>query len=231
MPPRQLTFDLAVRPALGREDFFVSPSNALALATLDDWARWPGGKLVLVGPKGAGKTHLAHVWAKHLNAAILPATDVENADIPALAARGAVVIEDMDTPLTPPQEDALFHLHNLTLAEGGRLLFTALTPPARWPLALPDLASRMQGTTLARIDAPDDQLLGAMMLKLFADRQLSPAPAVIQWLIPRMTRSHAAVHSIVERLDAEALSTGRPITTALARQILDISAAPDDDVA
>lgn len=219
----QLILDLPVRQALGREAFFVCPSNAIALATLDAVDSWPSGKLVLVGPKGAGKTHMAHVFASEHDAVILPAADLSGADIPDLAAHRFVVVEDADRiselPDSGAAQDALFHLHNLTLAEGGRLLITAQSAPNHWTLTLPDLASRMQGTTVTRIDAPDDMLLTAMLVKQFEDRQLTVPETLIPWLIKRMERSAEAARDIVERLDREALKTGKPISRGLAAQV------------
>lgn len=218
---RQLSFDLPVRPALGRDDFFVSRANATAVAMIEGWRTWPARKLVLVGPRGAGKTHLAHVWAAQSGARIIPARDVAAADIPALA-EGPVAVEDCDAIAgNRTAEDALFHLHNLALAEGQSLLFTAIAAPNHWHLALPDLASRMQGTPMVQIAAPDDELLLAVMMKLFADRQLSPAPPTLTYLVRRIDRSFAAASDIVARLDAAALEQRRPINTGLARDLLD----------
>lgn len=222
--PQQLSFDLPARPALGREDFFVSPANADAVAMIEQWQGWPARKLVLVGPPGAGKTHLAHVWAALSGAEIIPARDVAAADIPRLAS-APVAVEDCDTIAgDAPTEDALFHLHNLALAEGQAMLFTASAPPNRWPLALPDLASRMQGTPAVRIAPPDDQLLAAVMMKLFSDRQLVPRPSTIPYLVRRIDRSFGAARDIVDRLDRAALATRRPVTQALARELLDKTA-------
>ena len=224
--PRQLAFDLPVRAALGRSDFLVAAPNAVALATLEG-GNWPQGKLILVGPEGAGKTHLTHVWAAAETAAVVAASDLADADIPALAARGVVAIEDADRIAGDASaENALFHLHNLTLAEGGRLLVTARRAPGGWGLILPDLASRMQAAGIATIAPPDDVLLSAVLVKLFADRQLSVPPALIPWLVQRMDRSFAGAQRLVAALDARALAEGRPVTRALAQAVLD-SDAPD----
>jgi len=218
---RQLTFDLPSVPALGREDFFVSPANARAVAALDDWRAWPLRKLALCGPAGAGKTHMAHVFAAATGAVILPATALPGADIPALAG-APVVIEDVPGLAgDDAAQAALFHLHNLSWAEGGTLLLTGVEAPARWPLTLPDLASRMQAADVAVIEAPDDDLLAAVVAKLFADRQLSVAAEVISYLTLRMDRSFAAARDVVARLDALSLAEKRPITKPLAARVLD----------
>ncbi|QGX97805.1 chromosomal replication initiator DnaA [Roseovarius faecimaris] len=219
--PRQLSFDLPVREALGREDFFVSPANATAVALIESWPDWPSHKLLLTGPEGAGKTHLSQVWASLSGARVISATTLTDSDIPALA-RGPVAVEDADRIAgCAPAEEALFHLHNLTLAEGGSLLITSRTPPARWGLGLPDLASRMQGTTQADLQPPDDALLGAVLMKLMADRQLRPEPRLIPYLVPRIDRSFQAAREIVERLDKAALEQGAPITTRFAAKLLE----------
>ncbi|SLN29035.1 hypothetical protein ROG8370_01131 [Roseovarius gaetbuli] len=217
----QLSFDLPVRTALGREDFYVAPANAQAVAMIEDWQGWPSRKLVLAGPAGAGKTHLTHVWATLTGAKIIAARDLAEADIAGLAS-GPVAVEDADEIAgDAPGEEALFHLHNLTLAEGHSLLLTAETAPNFWPLALPDLASRMQATTLAHLRAPDDTLLAALLMKLFSDRQLSPNPEILPYLARRMDRSFDAARRLVATLDATALSTGRPINRAMAAKVLD----------
>ncbi|WP_347310355.1 chromosomal replication initiator DnaA [Defluviimonas sp. SAOS-178_SWC] len=222
--PRQLTFDLPVRPALGREDFFVSPSNAEAVAMIDAPTLWPGRKLLLIGPEGAGKSHLAEVFAQERRAMIVAGGDLFYLfDIEKLP--DAVVVEDAEK-VAGRHEETLFHLHNRMAETGGLLLLTAGGAPGEWGLRLPDLLSRMQGTAVAKLNPPDDALLGAVLVKLFADRQISVAPTLIDWLLPRMDRSFAAARRLVAELDARALAKGGAVTRALAAEVLD-SARPD----
>lgn len=218
----QMAFDLPVRSATGREDFFVSPSNAVAVAQIEAWRDWPQRKLVLVGPEGAGKTHLAHVWADASGAQIVAATALAGAGIEALAVQGAVAVEDADRIAGDrAAEEALFHLHNLVLAEGGTLLLTARGAPRQWPLTLPDLRSRLEATASATLEAPDDALLAALLVKLFTDRQISVPPRLIPYLVGRMDRSFAAAQALVAALDRRALETGRKISERLAAELLD----------
>lgn len=221
MSARQLSFDLPALTARAREDFFVSPANAEAVALIEGWRDWPARKLLLAGPEGAGKTHLVHVWAALSGARIAAARDLVRADIAALAS-GPVAVEDA-TEIAGDRaaEEALFHLHNLALAEGHSLLVTAREVPGHWDLVLPDLASRMEGTLLARLGAPDDALLAAVLSKLFADRQLAPSPDTVPYLARRIERAFGAAHRIVARLDERALADGREITRALAAEVLD----------
>lgn len=218
---RQLSFDLPIKTAHGRDDFFVSSANANAVALIETWADWPARKLVLYGPPGAGKTHLTHVWANLSGARIVSACDLDGSDIPDLA-RSHVAVEDCDAVAgNATAETALFHLHNLTLAEGHSLLVTARAAPSHWHLGLPDLASRMQGTPTAMLEPPDDLLLSAVLFKLFEDRQLSPAADVIDYLLRRIDRSFEAARDVVTQLDAAALSQKRAITRPFARDVLD----------
>lgn len=220
----QLTFDLPHRTALGRQDFFISATNAVALAAIDGWQGWPMGKMLLTGPAGSGKSHLAAVWAADSGAAIVAGGDLAGADVPALAALGAVVVEDAETVAgDPAAEEALFHLHNMLLP-AGRLLLTAASPPRDWGLGLPDLASRMQATAITRIDPPDDALLSAVLVKLFADRQIAVPANLIPYLVARIERSIAAAAAVVAGLDARALQLGRAVSRQMAAEWLDSAA-------
>lgn len=217
----QLGLDLPSRTALGRDAFFAAPCNALALAMIDDWANWPQGKLVLTGPKGAGKTHLTHVWAAAADATIIAARNITTGDIPVLA-QASLAVEDVpEIAGDADAETALFHLHNMTLANGQPLLMTGAEPVIHWPLNLPDLISRLRGTASVAVEAPDDGLLSALLVKLLADRQITPKPNLVPYLIKRMDRSFAAAIALVERLDASSMAQKRPITRALAAEILD----------
>lgn len=216
----QLKFDLTVRPALRREDFYVTPSNGVAVALIDGWREWPGGKLVLKGPKGSGKTHLAHVWAEASGARIVNAAELPDISVAELA-QTPLCIEDAEAAAGNEDAEAhMFHLHNLVLSEGHALLVTAVQEPARWNLQLPDLKSRMEGTQLVALNPPDDELLSAVLGKLFADRQLSPNPDVVPYLVRHAPRSFAAAQAIVARLDDMALGTGKPMSRDMARRAL-----------
>lgn len=217
-PPLDLGFHR--RRAMGRADFVVSPANADAVALVSSPASWPGGRLALAGPAGAGKTHLARVFMAETGAALAEAATLAEADAPALVAAGAVAVEGADAGLPPAREAALFHLLNLAAAEGAPLLLTGREPPARWPVALPDLASRLAATAVARLHPPDDSLLEAVIAKLLDDRELAFDPALPGWLARRIERDFAAAAAIVERLDAASLEERRPIDRRLAARLL-----------
>ena len=218
---QQLTFDLPAETALGRGDFFVSPSNAVAVDTIQTWHDWPQGKLLLIGPEGAGKTHLAHVWAGITGARIVAAKDLPRAQITDLAASPVVVENADEIAGNAEAEQALFHLHNLAQSNGSALLLTARKLPARWELSLPDLQSRIQGSAMVTIQPPDDELLAAVLIKLFADRQLAVEADLVSYLLSRMERSFVGASRAVAALDHAALTQKRRMNRTLAGEVLD----------
>lgn len=216
----QLSFDLPYRQALGREDFFVSPANALAVVMVESPMPWPGGRLVLSGPEGSGKTHLTHVWASRAGARIVSARDLRDEDVPDLA-HGPIAVEDVpEIAQDMAAQKALFHLYNLVLSEGHPLLLTGRLDPALWNLSLPDLQSRVQSAQHVALNPPDDALLAAVVTKLFNDRQLMPKPDVIPYLVARMDRTFAAAGEMVDRMDRAAMAEGRTLTRSLAARLL-----------
>jgi chromosomal replication initiation ATPase DnaA len=216
--PRQLVFDLPVDSRHGVEDFLVGPSNEAAYSLVEAWPAWPDAWLRLVGPEGAGKTHLAAIWAKAAHAWSVPAAEVVESNVPHLVSGGALVVEDCDRDLA--DEAALFHLMNAIKARGGFLLLTARQPPDRWGLRVPDLLSRLRLAPHATIEPPDDALLRAVLVKLFIDRQLVVDTAIIEMLALRMERSFAAARALVDALDRLSLERGRRVTRALAGEAL-----------
>ena len=206
---------------MSRADFFISPANAAALAMVDMWRMWPGAMMLLAGPEGAGKSHLAQIWADEAGARIAPARALAGLDLPGLAAAPALAIEDADQIAGDgAAETALFHLFNMARAAGLPVLLTARGPARDWGLTLPDLASRMQSLALTRLEAPDDALLSAVLAKLFSDRQVAVPPTLIPWAVARMERSIDAARRLVAELDRRALARGGPISRQDAAELL-----------
>ena len=218
---QQLSFDLPVIPALGRDDFMIAPSNAVAVAMIEATQDWVGEKLVLCGPTGSGKTHLAHVWAGTQNGQIIVASDLIDADIPALALTPTAIENLPDIAKNQAAQTALFHLHNLMQSNGQPVLMTGTGAPNHWGMSLPDLQSRIDAAGVATLNAPDDTLLSAVIAKQFNDRQLMPRPDVIPYLVLRIDRSFAAARDVVAAMDEHSLSRHKPLTRALAGQVLD----------
>lgn len=215
---KQLILDLGLRPALGREDFLVAPSNAEAVALVDEWPRWPSYGAVLLGPQGSGKSHLATVWQQRSGAKQLAARDIRTEHLQELPAGSALLIEDLDKG--PIDETALFHMMNAAKAANGFLLFTTATPVAGLSVTLPDLRSRLAALPVAAIRAPDDQLLRGLLVKHFTDRQIAVDEALVSYLLTRMPRSADMARQVVAAIDQAALEQGAEVTRAFAGKVL-----------
>ena len=214
--PRQLALALDHAESYAREDFLVGPCNEGPFQLICSWPDWPANALALVGPEGSGKTHLAMIWAAMAGARIISARALRDAEVPSALATGALVVEDSSADA---DDRALFHLINLAREDNAALLFTARSAPATWPVAIPDLLSRLRALPVVTLQAPDDAMLRAVIVKLAADRQLALDESVVAFMATRIERSFAAARAAVIGLDNEALRQGRAPTRALAAEI------------
>lgn len=224
-PPRQLTLDWPHRPSFAREDFLIAASNREAVAAIDLWPAWAGRILLLVGPEGSGKSHLAAIWSATAEARAVSATALSEPF--ALDAKpSALLIEDADR--VGSAESNLFHLVNDALQRDAWVLLTARTPSNSWGLRTPDLLSRLRLAPVARLEPPDTELTEAVLFKLFSDRQLQVEPHVVSYIALRIERSLGAARAFVAALDREALAQSRRVTRAMAGDLLrEISANPE----
>ncbi|MGJ4996666.1 chromosomal replication initiator DnaA [Bradyrhizobium sp. HKCCYLR20261] len=218
IPPRQLALALPHEESLTRDNFFEGPGNAAGLALVDAWPEWPARTMFLVGPDGSGKSHLAAIWAEQAGARSLSAHALEAGAVPGALATGALVLEDLTA--ADLDERALFHLLNLARQDEAFVLITAREAPASLPIALADLRSRLRAVPVVTLLPPDDQLFRALIVKLAADRQLSIDETVVSYLASRIERSYAAARETIAMLDNESLRLGRPVTRALAAELL-----------
>jgi chromosomal replication initiation ATPase DnaA len=216
--PRQLAFALPHAESLTRDNFLEGPANAAGLALIDAWPEWPGRTVLLIGPEGSGKSHLAAIWAEAAGARSITAHALTAANVPTALATCALVVEDLKP--ADLDERALFHLLNLAREDQAYVLITARVPPASFEIELRDLRSRLRALPIVSLQEPDDQLFRALIVKFCADRQLAVDESVVGYLVTRIERSYAAVRQAVELLDREALSLGRPVTRALAAEVL-----------
>jgi chromosomal replication initiation ATPase DnaA len=216
--PRQLALALSHAESVTRDNFLEGPSNEAGLALIDAWPDWPNRVMLLVGPEGSGKSHLAAIWAEQAGARSTSAHALTAAAVPGALATGALVVEDLKP--SSCDERALFHLLNLAREEQASVLITARTAPAVMEIELRDLRSRLRAVPVVLLLPPDDQLFRALFVKLCADRQLAVDESVVSYLATRIERSFAAARRAVELLDTEALRQRRPVTRALAAELL-----------
>jgi len=216
--PRQLNLALGHPESFERADFLSGRGNETALALIDRWPDWPARAVALIGPEGAGKSHLAAIWAQAADARAIAGHAIDAPSVPEALSSGTLVIEDADRG--DLDEAALFHLLNLAREQAAHILITARQAPASWPVKLPDLASRLRALPVVTLDPPDDALLAAVLVKLFADRQLAVDERLIEFLVHRIERSFAAARAAVAELDHEAMRLKRPVNRTLAAEIL-----------
>jgi chromosomal replication initiation ATPase DnaA len=216
--PRQLALALPHAESLTRDNFLEGPANAAGLALVESWPEWPNGIMLLVGPEGSGKSHLAAIWAEQAGARSISAHALTAAAVPGALATGALVVEDLNGQ--DFDERALFHLMNLAREDQAFVLITARVPPSALEIELRDLRSRLRAVPTVSLLPPDDALFRALIVKFCADRQLTVDENVVSYLVARIERSYAAARQAVELLDTEALRLGRPVTRALAAELL-----------
>jgi chromosomal replication initiation ATPase DnaA len=216
--PRQLAFVLPHAESLSRDNFLEGPANAAGLGLVESWPDWPNRTMLLVGPEGSGKSHLATIWAEASGARSTSAHTLTAAAVPGALATGALVIEDLRSQ--DFDERALFHLMNLAREDQASVLITARVTPSAFDIELRDLRSRLRAVPVVLLLPPDDQLFRALIVKYCADRQMAVDEAVVSYLSSRIERSYVAARQAVEMLDTEALRLGRPVTRALAAELL-----------
>jgi chromosomal replication initiation ATPase DnaA len=217
----QLSFSLPKKETLDRDNYFVSQANQGAVSLIEDWINWPSRKLILVGSEGSGKTHLGHLWASEVGATIINATTLMEQQISELS-KAPVLVEDInEIQRNQPVEIILFHLHNLLHSEGHSLLMTSQILPGRLSFSLKDLQSRIEASIIAKLHPVDDDLLGAILIKMFADRQIYFSDKLLTYVLSRVERSYTAAKLFVEEVDSKAMAESRVIGKKLVRDILE----------
>jgi chromosomal replication initiation ATPase DnaA len=217
----QLSFSLPKKEILDQDNYFVSQANQSAVSLIEDWINWPSRKLILVGSEGSGKTHLGHLWASKVGATIINAKTLMDEQINILSKTPVLVENINEVQRNQPVEIVLFHLHNLLYSEGHSLLMTSQILPGRLDFFLKDLQSRVEASAIARLHPVDDVLLRAILIKMFADRQIYFSDKLLAYVLPRVERSYTAVKLFVEEVDSKAMAESRVIGKRLVRDILE----------
>jgi chromosomal replication initiation ATPase DnaA len=206
----QFAFSIVLPTTYARELFVCSASNQLAFDTLDSWPNWSIHALYLSGERGAGKTHLAHIWQQKTQAVLVE----PNSD---MLPDGAMIIDGIERW---NNEQQLFHVINHAILQKHPLLVTAIASPDDISIALPDIRSRLKAMLNVAITAPDDALISAVLCKQLADRQLKISPDSLNYIMPRLPRSFVGISEMVNVLDTASLQSHRVLSIPFIRQTL-----------
>lgn len=220
-----MSLGLEAPPALTRDAFVESASNADAVRALDAWPDGLGHVLALSGPALSGKTHLVTAWAERTGALLLTGEEAALADLTALEGR-LIAVDDAYRV----DDETLFHLINLAGAQGAGLLLVSRQPPVAWPTDLPDLRSRLNAIRVVSLHEPDEALLKGMLTRFFEQHSVRPSPELLEYLVRRIERSAPAARKVVRRLIEAAAPSHRPVTRSLARAVLESETKDDDGV-
>ncbi len=223
----QLVFNLGGRKMTGRDQLFRSSSNELALSILENYENWPQNKLILVGPKGCGKTHISSILSTEVKGYMCSAKDFDLDKILMVKNHTTVILEDfekladLDVINRKIVEEAIFHLIVKFDSSGSKILITGLESPSLWRIDLPDLSSRIKTFSLAKIESPDDKLFLNLILKFFSERQLHVSPGIINFIASRIDRTYRSASEFIEKVDARALKDKRELSLSLVKSVLD----------
>ncbi len=223
---RQLPLELEHQPYLDKEDFMVAHCNIEAVQTMEAWPQWPFFAICLYGPSGCGKTHLANIFSNQVSVLThypykipnIKAKDLKLETVHQLFQKhNCLIVEDLDENIN---QEAMFHLYNLYRNEGGHILFTSETAPARLKFSLPDLQSRLNIIPAIEIGEPDDELLSALIVKLFTDRQIAISQDIINYILANMQRSFAYTRKLIAEIDHISLARKRAVSIPIVKEAI-----------
>ena len=214
---KQLILDLRTLPSMGRKDYYVSKSNEDAVAWIDKWPGWPAFGLVVVGPSGAGKTHLASVLKHFSNGILVKNSDIGEKNILELSSNNCLILEDIDVNLS---EANLLHLFNFLLENNSKIMITSKIPIKKLSIKLADLKSRLLSLSQVNLGLPDDTLLSRVIIKQFSDKGVKIDMEVVNYLLRRMDRSFLSANGLVAKIDFASIQSSRKITIPFVRELL-----------
>lgn len=215
----QLPLDFPHDPSMGRDDFIISDANRAALTKIETWPHWPARVFLLIGPNGSGKTHLSTIFCELSDASLIDARHLTAMDPMTIFDHGPIVFENIDHYQI--DEKTLFHILNLVREQQSWLILTCRQGPEYWDLKLPDLISRLRAADRIEILPPDDDLLRAVIVKQFADRQIVIDRAMLDYMLVRIERSLEFINQLIFEVDKEMWSSGRRLTKPLAASLID----------
>ena len=213
----QLLLDFDIKTNFNDYDYFVSDSNFFAFSLIDKWPNWEKRILNISGEKFSGKTHLANIFKSKASAFFLNESQINDEAFKKIKLYESIVIDGFSNTI---DERLIYSILNLVDQDSKYLLINSETPLGEINFELPDLASRSKNLLHAKIESPDDDLIFAIILKNFSDRQIKLEKKIIEFIINRIDRSYSKISEFIYKIDEFSLKKKKPINLKTIKEIL-----------
>mgnify|MGYP001163701816 CR=1 FL=1 len=214
---KQKLLDLGLNESFDENDYFVSKSNFFAKKIIETWPKWEKKIVNLTGEKFSGKTHLSTIFKIKSNALYLYGSNIDDQTLKKIKLSNNIIIEDLDESF---DEKLLYSIFNLVDQDNKYLLISSIKPLVKMKFSLPDLVSRLKNCIIAKIDQPDDDLIYAIILKSFSDRQIKLDSKIIDYIIKRIARSYSKTQEFIYKIDELSLKKKKSISFKIIKEII-----------
>ena len=213
----QLLLELDYKTNFNEHDFYLSKSNSNAFNLINRWPDWNKKILNISGEKFSGKSHLANIFKLKSKAFLINGNKIDNSIFKSLKLHESIIIDDFEEC---NEEEILYSIFNLIDQDSKYLLINSLKPINEIKFKLPDLGSRSKNCLYVKIENPDDELLFAIILKNFSDRQIKIDEKIINFIISRIDRSYRKIDEFIYKIDELSLKKKKPINLKTIKEIL-----------
>tara|TARA_A100001015_G_scaffold107613_1_gene119346 strand:+ start:1077 stop:1739 length:663 start_codon:yes stop_codon:yes gene_type:complete len=213
----QRIFNFEKRKNLNPNDFFVSSSNYYAYELINSWPKWEKKIVNICGEKYCGKSHLSNIFIEKYKGKIIYATTMNNETLNSLKTYENIVLENFSKNVN---ENLIYSLFNLMDQDNKYLVINSQTPVNEIDFKLDDLKSRLKNCLIAKIQNPDDEMIYALLVKNFADRQISLDKKLIDFIINRIDRSYGKIFEFIYKIDEISLKKKKSINLNIIKETL-----------
>ena len=213
----QLLLNFNFKKSFNDHDYYVSDSNYFAFNLIDKWPKWEKRILNIHGEKFSGKTHLSKIFQSKSSAIYLNEKDISNEIFKKIKLYESIIIDEFSNKF---EENLIYSIFNLVDQDSKYLLINTETPLSEIKFKLPDLVSRSKNSLQAKIEPPDDELIFALILKNFSDRQIKLEKQIIEFIVNRIERSYSKISEFIYKIDELSLKKKKPINFKTIKEIL-----------
>ena len=213
----QLLLALEHKKSFNEHDYYVSKSNFFAYSIIEKWPKWEKKIFNIYGEKFSGKTHLANIFKSKTNALFIKANEFNNDIFKKAKLFENIIIDNFDEKY---DEKLIYSIFNLIEQDNKYMLINSVIPISEINFKLPDMISRSKNCLSAKIENPDDDLIFAIILKNFSDRQIKVEKRIIEFIISRIDRSYSKIYEFIYKIDELSLKKKKPINFKTIKEIL-----------